>query len=37
MMYGWVYGIGPVEVTLVDSGHILLGHVAAGAILGGWK
>ena len=37
LMYGWVYGIGPAEMTLVDSGHLLLGHVAAGAILGGWK
>jgi Na+/melibiose symporter-like transporter len=37
VMYGWVYGIGPAEMTLVDSGHLLLGHVAAGAILGGWK
>ena len=37
MMYGWVYGIGPAEMTLVDSGHLLLGHVAAGAVLGAWK
>ena len=37
MLYGWVYGVGPIEMTLVDSGHLLLGHVAAGAILGGWK
>jgi hypothetical protein len=37
LMYGWVYGIGPAEMTMVDSGHLLLGHVAAGAILGGWK
>jgi Na+/melibiose symporter-like transporter len=37
MLYGWVYGIGPIDITLVDSGHLLLGHVAAGAILGGWK
>ncbi len=36
-MYAWVYGTGLVEITLVDSGHLLLGHVAAGAILGGWK
>ena len=36
-MYGWVYGIGPVEITLVDFGHLLLGHVAAGAVLGAWK
>ena len=37
LWYGWVYGVGPAKVTLVDSGHLLLGHVAAGAILGGWK
>jgi hypothetical protein len=32
-----VAGTGAVEVTMVDIGHLLLGHVAAGAILGGWK
>ena len=37
VLYGWVYGTGPIEMTLVDSGHLLLGHVAAGAVLGGWK
>ena len=37
LLYGWVYGVGPLEVTLVDCGHLLLGHVAAGAILGGWR
>ena len=37
LMYGWVYGIGPAEMTLVDAGHLLLGHVAAGAVLGAWK
>ena len=37
MLYGWVYGVGPIEVTLVDIGHLLLGHVVAGAIIGGWK
>jgi hypothetical protein len=37
LMYGWVYGIGPAEMTLVDSGHLLLGHVAAGAVLGACK
>ena len=36
-MYAWVYGTGLLEITLVDSGHLLLGHVVAGAILGGWK
>jgi hypothetical protein len=37
LLYGWVYGTGPFEVTLIDSAHLLLGHVAAGAILGGWR
>ena len=37
LLYGWVYGVGPIDETLVDSAHLLLGHVAAGAILGGWK
>ena len=36
-MYAWVYGTGLLEITLVDSAHLLLGHVVAGAILGGWK
>ena len=37
LLYGWVYGVGPIDVTLIDAGHLLLGHVAAGAILGGWR
>lgn len=37
MWYGWVYGVGPADLTLLDSGHLLLGHIAAGAILGGWR
>lgn len=37
LLYGWVYGVGPIDATLVDSAHLLLGHVAAGAILGGWR
>ena len=37
LWYGWVYGVGPVQGTLLDSAHLLLGHVAAGAILGRWK
>lgn len=36
-LYAWVYGTGMVQVTLIDSGHLLLGHVVAGAILAGWK
>lgn len=37
MLYGWVYGGLPTETTLIDCGHLLLCHIAAGAILGGWK
>ncbi|MGH6659838.1 MAG: DUF1761 domain-containing protein [Sphingomicrobium sp.] len=37
MLYGWVYGVGPIEMTMIDSAHLLLGHAAAGAVLGGWK
>lgn len=37
ILYGWVYGGMSNDMTLVDSGHLLLGHIAAGAILGGWK
>ena len=37
MWYGWVYGGMPAEMTLIDSAHLLLGHVAAGAIIGGWR
>lgn len=36
-LYGWVYGAISTDLTLVDSAHMLLGHIAAGAILGGWK
>jgi hypothetical protein len=37
LLYGWVYGVEPMQMTLVDIGHLLAGHIAAGAILGGWK
>ncbi len=37
MLYGWVYGTGPIEMMIIDSGHLFLGHVTAGLILGGWK
>ena len=35
--YGWVYGGLPAQMSLVDSAHLLFGHVAAGAILGAWR
>jgi hypothetical protein len=37
ILYGWVYGGLPTDMTMVDCAHLLLGHIAAGAILGGWK
>lgn len=37
MLYGWVYGGLDTNMTMIDCGHLLLGHVTAGAILGGWK
>lgn len=37
MLYGWVYGVGPIEMTLIDAAHLFLGHVAAGMVLAGWK
>jgi len=37
MLYGWVYGGHSTDMTLIDCSHLLLGHIAAGAILGGWK
>jgi hypothetical protein len=37
MLYGWVYGGVDSNMTLIDAGHLLLGHAAAGAILGGWR
>ena len=35
--YGWVYGGYPAEMALIDNAHLLLGHVAVGAILGAWR
>jgi hypothetical protein len=37
MLYGWVYGGIDTNMTMIDCAHLLLGHIAAGAILGGWK
>ena len=37
LLYGWVYGVGPIEMTLIDSAHLMLGHAVAGAILGAWR
>ena len=35
--YRWVYSDFPATMALIDSGHFLLGHVAAGVVLGRWK
>jgi len=37
MLYGWVYGGLDTNMTMIDCSHLLLGHIAAGAILGSWK
>lgn len=37
LLYGWVYGGMSTEMTALDSAHLMLGHVTAGAILGGWR
>ena len=37
MLYGWVYGGIPTEMTAIDCAHLMLGHVTAGAILGSWR
>ena len=37
MLYGWVYGGHSTDMTMIDVAHLMLGHIAAGAILGGWK
>jgi len=37
ILYGWVYGGMDTNMTMIDGAHLLLGHIAAGAILGGWR
>lgn len=37
VLYSWVYGGADSNLTMIDCAHLLLGHIAAGAILGGWK
>lgn len=37
LLYGWVYGVGPIDITMIDVAHLFAGHVAAGAILGAWR
>ena len=37
ILYGWVYGGLDTNMTTIDGAHLLVGHIAAGAILGGWR
>jgi hypothetical protein len=37
VLYGWVYGGHDTNMAMIDGAHLLLGHAAAGAILGGWR
>jgi hypothetical protein len=37
ILYGWVYGVGGCTIIMIDSAHLLVGHVVAGAILASWK
>ena len=37
VLYGWVYDGDNTSLTMIDCAHVMLGHMAAGAILGGWK
>jgi hypothetical protein len=37
ILYAWVYGGNNSEMSMIDGAHLLFGHAAAGAILGGWK
>ena len=37
ILYAWVYGGNNSEMSMIDGAHLLVGHAAAGAILGGWK
>ena len=37
LLYDWVYGGMSTAKTAIDCGHLLVAHIAAGAILGKWK
>ena len=37
ILYAWVYGGNNTNMATIDGAHLLLGHVAAGAILGRWR
>lgn len=35
--YGWIYSVGPARKEWLDTLHLLIGHSAAGMIIGGWQ
>ena len=37
ILYEWVYGGLDTSQLMVDAGHLLAAHIAAGAIIGGWR
>lgn len=37
ILYAWVYGGADTNLTLIDISHLGLGHIVAGAIIGGWR
>ena len=37
ILYGWVYGGLDTTQLMIDAAHLLAGHIAAGAIIGGWR
>ena len=37
LLYGWVYGVGDCFGPMLDSTHMLVGHIIAGGILAAWK
>lgn len=36
-LYGFIYGVEGFEILLLDTLHLLLNGVVAGAVLGGWS
>lgn len=37
LWYGWVYGVGDGMAEVIDSAHLLLSHMVAGAIIAAWR
>lgn len=37
ILYAWVYGGADTNLTLIDISHLGIGHIVAGAIIGGWR